>query len=215
MRHLPLLLFTAAVLALDWVFIRWVLLANPPNADVSARVAIGLVLALVTVLAVAGLVRAIAAAVKGTLKVRFTDRPYTWGEEIEGSVELCLRQRLVVERLTVTLIAERRVSGGEDDSDHRQTVVQIEQDLLASEPLLPGKHAYAFVVRIPEKPSAANDTTSFALPEGLGKVMSSLIKLAASSALGGTLHWELRTQLHTEGADLSDERPLRFNQTQI
>ena len=147
--------------------------------------------------------------------MRFTDRPYTWGEEIEGSVELCLRQRLVVERLTVTLIAERRVSGGEDDSDHRQTVVQIEQDLLASEPLLPGKHAYAFVVRIPEKPSAANDTTSFALPEGLGKVMSSLIKLAASSALGGTLHWELRTQLHTEGADLSDERPLRFNQTQI
>ena len=216
MKHLPALLFTAALLALDWFFIQRVLLADPPNADLPARIAIGVLLALVTLLVGASLVHALAAAAKGSLHVRFTDRPYTWDEEVAGSVDLSLHRRLVVDRLTVTLRAQRRVSGGQNKSASWQTVIQIDQDLPAGgETLLPGKHAYAFKVRIPAKPAAANDAAGAALLEGLGKTLSSIIKIATASGLDGALRWEIHAHLHTDGADLSDERPLRFNRAQF
>ncbi len=67
-------------------------------------------------------------------------------------------------------------------------MIQIDPDLLADgETLLPGKHAYAFKVRIPEKPSGANDSTGSALLEGLGKGLSSMVKFAVFIAQGGEL----------------------------
>lgn len=216
MKHLPALLFTAALLALDWFFIQRVLLADPPNADLKSRIIIGVLLALVTVLVVSCLVHFLAAAFKGSLKMRFINRPYTWDEEIAGSVDLSLHRRLVVERLTVTLLAQRRVSGGQNDNATWHKVIQIDQDLLAGgETLLPGKHAYAFKVRIPAKPPGANDGIGSALLEGLGKGLSSMVKFAVSTAQGGELDWKIQAQLHTAGADLSDERALRFNRGQF
>jgi hypothetical protein len=216
MKHLPALLFTSALLTLDGFLFKWVLFADSPNDDPLARIAIGVLMTLFTALAVASLVHALAAAAKGSLNVRFTDRPYIWDEEVAGSVDLLLHRRLVVDRLTVTLLAQHLVSRGGDKSDHWQTVIQIEQDLLAGgETLLPGKHAYPFQVRIPAKPSEANDATGSALLEGLGKTLLPFIQLAASSGFDGTLRWKMQAQLHTAGADLSDERLLRFNRAQF
>ena len=116
-------IFLIGFLVLDVIYARWAWLSDNPQADVPSRIAIGLILGIVTVLTALTVQQRIASAMKGSLRIIFTDRPYTWGETLSGKILLHTRERLLFERLTLTLSAEQRVSAGSQNSARWEKVI--------------------------------------------------------------------------------------------
>jgi hypothetical protein len=204
-------LFLLGLLAVDVVYVRWAWLSDHP-ADATTRIVVGVILALLTGLFLVALCHWVAARLKGGIKLEFANRPYHWDDVVTGEVMLHTRRRLVVERLTVTLCGWRTVHQGRNKSTRREVVVQIEQDLLAQENLLPDRRSYPFRLAFPPAPPV-RDPVWPAGWEGLGKFFTGLQRLTDPSGLQGRLTWTLEARAHIPGADLMDERTLRFNWT--
>jgi hypothetical protein len=216
-------LLLVGLLYLDWIYVRWAWLSDQPAADVPARIAIGVVLGLVTVAFLASFLHWILRILKGHLKLSVHDGPYTWGEIIEGNLTLTCRRPLQVERITVTLLGERPQYNSDGDGTTTTTWVPVFEsavDVLGEEPNLRGMHQFAFRLKFPDQGSVSQ---SEALKKGfddleeavgktfVGKGFVDIAKSLSSEALEAVPRWKVKAQVNMRGADLFEEVTLRFN----
>jgi hypothetical protein len=202
-------LFTLGLIFVDVLYVRWAWLSENPRADLPARIVIGIILGLVSALVLWAFIHYVAAALKGSLKLVFIDRPYTWGETITGEVVLRNHKRLQMERLTVTICAQRRISTG--DNNHRmENVFKHAQDLPIDSNLLPDTRRIPFSLQIPDAPPRQTPEWPENL-KGLGTLIEGINRTFNPQGLSAQLHWVLDVRAHVPGADLNDSRTLRFN----
>lgn len=199
--------FLIGFLVLDVIYARWALLSR---GDLPGRIVVGLILAVVTVLTALTIQQRIAAAMKGSLRIIFADRPYTWGETLSGNILLHTRGRLLLERLTLTLSAKQRVSGGSQGSAQWEEVIHLSQDLPIDENLLPGTRRIPFSIQIPNRvvrqaPEWPDEW------KGVGAFFEGVQRTFNPRGLAPQLHWTLEACALLPGADLDDSHTLRFN----
>ncbi len=203
-------IFLIGFLVLDVIYVRWAWLSDNPQADVPARIAIGLILGIVTVLVAMTVKQRIAAALKGSLRIDFTDRPYSWDDTISGEILLQTRGRLLVERLTLTLFAERCVPSGSNNSHRWEKIIEQSEDLPIDENLLPGTRRILFSVRIPARPARHASEWPSEL-KSVGALLEGVQRAFNPLDLAPQLRWTLEARAHMPGADLDDSHTLRFN----
>ena len=203
-------LFLVGFLVLDVIYFEWAWLSDNPQADVPARIAIGLILGIVTVLVTMTVKQRIAAALKGSLRIDFTDRHYSWDDTISGEILLKTRGRLLVERLTLTLFAERRVPSGSNNSHRWEKVIEQSEDLPIDENLLPGTRRIPFAIKIPTHPVRYSPEWPDDL-KGIGALIEGVQRTFNPLNLHPELRWTLEGRVLLPGADFEDSHTLRFN----
>lgn len=202
-------LFLLGFLALDVIYLRWAV-SSEPQGDVLERIVFGLLLAIATVLSALTVQQRIAAAMKGSLRIIFKDRPYTWGETLTGEILLHTRERLLLERLTLTLSAHRRMSGGRNNDHRWEKVIEQSLDLAVDENLLPGTRWIPFSIQIPARrvrsaPEWPDES------KGVGALIEGVQRTFSRLDLASQLEWALDAKAQMPGADLEDSHTLRFN----
>ena len=206
-------IFLIGFLVLDFIYARWALLSEP-QGDVLGRVVVGLLLGIATVLAALTVQQRIAAAIKGSLRIIFTDRPYSWGETLSGNILLHTRERLLFERLTITLSAQQRISGGSQNSTQFEKVIHLSQDLPIDENHLPGIRQIPFSIKIPNRPVRHTPEWPDEL-KGVGAFIEGVQRTFNALDLAPELDWTLEACAHLPGADLDDSHTLRFNSSSV
>ena len=212
LRQIPSFIALLGLLVIDVVYVRWAWLGEAPQADVPARVAIGVILALLTVLVVMAFVRWIAAALKGDLRIALPNRAFNLGEVITGEILLTASQRLQLEGISMTLTAAREIYRGNDKSRRWEIVYSNTQVLTGPRELLPDLHRFPLQVTLPEMPPAPQPQ---AWPEGwetVQKVAIGVGKILNPRGLGPVLRWTLEVRAELPGVDLSEEKILSINQ---